>query len=478
VKRAVTFLVSLVLPVALAFGGPAEKRAAPHGPSGVFRTEVPEHSLDVVLARPTATSVTISLLSYADAKAHVVYGIGRDALATRTRTIELKKGVPREVVLTGLKPGTRYYYQLRDADGRALSESEEICTFHTQRAAGTPFVFTVQADSHLDGNTSPELYRRTLASALADGPDFHIDLGDTFMTDKHPSRESAARQYLAQRYYLGLVGRSSPIFFVLGNHDGEDSRLLRGADSLAVWSNRTRKRYFPNPVPNGFYTGNGTKDPLAGVLQDYYAWQWGDALFVVLDPFWFAEKQRGRNDNWSRTLGPEQYRWLRHTLASSRAKFKFVFIHHLVGGADDQARGGAEAAPYYEWGGKNADGSEGFAAHRPGWPTPIHRLLVENRVSIVFHGHDHLYAKQDLDGIVYQTVPQPADPRGDTQRATEYGYRSGVILGSSGYMRVSVSPEKVTADYVRVGGARRENDERQDRQVAHSCTIKSGDGDK
>ena len=30
--------------------------------------------------------------------------------------------------------------------------------------------------------------------------------------------------------------------------------------------------------------------------------------------------------------------------------------------------------------------------------------------SIVFHGHDHLYARQDLDGIVYQEVPQPGTP--------------------------------------------------------------------
>ena len=50
------------------------------------------------------------------------------------------------------------------------------------------------------------------------------------------------------------------------------------ADNLALWSNTMRKRYFPNPVPDGFYTGNTTKDRFAGLLQDYYAWEWGDAL--------------------------------------------------------------------------------------------------------------------------------------------------------------------------------------------------------
>ena len=254
-----------------------------------------------------------------------------------------------------------------------------------------------------------------------------------------------------------------PLFLVLGNHDGESPRG-RGSDSdsLAVWSNLMRKRYFPNPVPDSFFTGNATKHPEAGLLQDYYAWEWSDALFVVLDPFWFTQNQRGQSDNWKHTLGAEQYQWLKRTLEASKAKFKFVFIHHLVGGADNQCRGGSEAAPFYEWGGRNADGSDGFKQNRPGWPAPIHQLLVQNKVSIVFHGHDHFYAKQDLDGIVYQEVPQPGYPgNGRPPRsATEYGYVNGTILGSSGHLRVVVSANQAAVDYVRTG-----------RSVAHSYSI-------
>ena len=55
---------------------------------------------------------------------------------------------------------------------------------------------------------------QTLANALADAPDFHVDLGDTFMTEKHASRESAARQYVAQRYYFGLISHSAPLYLV------------------------------------------------------------------------------------------------------------------------------------------------------------------------------------------------------------------------------------------------------------------------
>ena len=161
-------------------------------------------------------------------------------------------------------------------------------------------------------------------------------------------------------------------------------------------------------------------------------------------------------------LGSSQYQWLKGTLEASKAKFKFIFIHHLVGGTDDQCRGGAEAAPMYEWGGMNPDGTDGFARNRPGWPLPIHQLLVKYKVSIVFHGHDHLYAKQDLDGIVYQEVPQPGAPgNGRVPRsAAEYGYKDGVILGSSGHLRLAVSTTQTKVEYIGVG-----------QEIAHAYVV-------
>jgi len=416
---------------------------------------VPVHPFDVVLGRPTRDSVTVSVLAYQDAEGCIAYGTQHGSYLQQTQARQFKKGEPAEIVIGSLRPDTQYFYQLRTRGTNSVEGA-----FHTQRSRGIAFTFTITADPHLDDRTSAEVYQRTLANALADAPDFHVDLGDTFMTEKHDNRENAAKQYLAQRFYFGQLCRSAPLFLVLGNHDGESPRG-RGsdADDLAVWSNQMRKRYFPNPVPDGFFTGNKTKHPEAGLLQDYYAWEWGDALFVALDPFWFTQKQRGKGDNWKRTLGAEQYQWLKRTLEVSKAKFKFVFIHHLVVGADEQCRGGSEAAPFYEWGGKNADGSNGFKQNRPGWPVPIHQLLVQNRVSIVFHGHDHLYAKQDLDGIVYQEVPQPGNEGGSRvpRFAEEYGYKAGTILGGSGHMRVTVKPMQVKAEYVRSGSEKKES---------------------
>ena len=431
-------------------------------------SDVPVHPFDLVLGRPTASSVTVSVLCYEDAEGCIAYGMQPGKLTSKTPNRAFKKGEPVEVLLSPLQANATYFYQLQ----LARTKSGEF-SFRTARPPGSAFTFTITADSHLDQNTDPTIYQRTLANALADTPDFHIDLGDTFMTEKHLNRAAALKQYIAQRYYFGQLCQSAPLFLVLGNHDGESPRG-RGsdADSLAVWSNTMRKRYFPNPVPDGFYTGNPTKHPEAGLLQDYYAWEWGDASFIVLDPFWFTQRQRGKGDNWKRSLGVDQFQWLKRTLEASKAKFKFVFIHHLVGGADEQCRGGSEAAPLFEWGGKNLDGSDGFKQNRPDWPAPIHQLLKQNRVNIVFHGHDHFYAKQDFDGIVYQEVPQPGHLGGDGVRtAEEYGYKQGDIIGGTGHIRVMVSPKGISVEYVRSVSQGNETPQRSNRQVVRSWKI-------
>ena len=105
---------------------------------------------------------------------------------------------------------------------------------------------------------------------------------------------------------------------------------------------------------------------------------------------------------------------------------------------------------------------------------PIHQLLVRHRVSAVFHGHDHLYVKQDLDGIVYQEVPQPGYPRfNQANSATDYGYVNGVILGSPGHLRVTVTPERARVELVRPVLTRDETATRRNREIGHTYDIRA-----
>ena len=437
-----------------------------NAPPAIFHNKVPEHEIDIILGRPTDNSITFNIVAYDDVEACLEYGTKKDSLSSRTKTYQFKDQEPVEIVLTSLKPDTKYYYRLSSEELPKATEG----TFHTQRSSGSSFTFTIQADSHIDLNTDVRLYERTLLNMLADRPDFLVDLGDTFMTGRARKYEPLSL-YLAQRYYFGKVCHSVPLFLVLGNHDGE----FAGGDTAPVL---LRKKYYPNPFPDGFFTGNEVEKKGVGLLEDYYSWQWGNSLFVVLDPFWYTDRrQRGRDDNWYFSLGEAQYRWLKETLEGSEAAFKFIFIHHLVGGLNNNgvARGGAEAAKYFEWGGYSFDGRYDFREKRPGWEMPIHDMLVKNNVSVVFHGHDHFFAKQELDGIVYHLLPQPGHLKCTFPRnSADYGYVTGDIVGGSGYLRVSISASKATVDFVRAFLPSDEAGGRKNGEIAHTYTIKSG----
>lgn len=407
---------------------------------------------NTILGRPTDHSISVSLYSKTDKQVTIDLGTSSGAYDTHSGIITLKANLPQVLELDDLNSDTDYFYRLV-IDGTPQSEH----SFHTQRPAGSTFTFTVDADPHnREPNFNGDLYITTLTNAALDNPDFHIDLGDTFMTEKiNPkSYQEAETTFSDMRPYFGVIGADTPVFLVNGNHEGEVGWSFKNQSSdLKLWSTQLRQLYYPNPLINSFYSGAASMDPTLNQIRDgYYAWTWGDAQFIVLDPFWYTEKKPQPDEpesSWNWTLGREQYDWLRTTLQNSTSKYKFVFIHNLVGGSTKDARGGIEAAPYFEWGGSNSDGSYGFDQFRPGWGVPIHQLLVENHVSAVFHGHDHVFVKQELDGIIYQEVPQPNVSGCTTRMAEEYGYKQGEVFCGSGYLRIMVSPEKTTVDYLR-----------------------------
>ena len=117
-------------------------------------------------------------------------------------------------------------------------------------------------------------------------------------------------------------------------------------------------------------------------------------------------------------------------------------------------RGGAAAADFFEWGGKNADGTDGFASHRPTFTHgPIQQIMLDSGVTGYFHGHDHQFAYEVVDGIAYQSMPAPGMTGSGFNLYTE-GANNGEtikVLPNSGHMRVTIDPNSdlATAEYVR-----------------------------
>jgi len=389
----------------------------------VFAAVVPVLKLRKVLS---TTSLQFSISSPSVGIGFIEYGIKSGSYTSHTPTFALNKITLTKV--SGLTSGARYYFRLRyKLSGKTFLATKPIVV--TMKNSETTSLFAVQADPHMDENSSADIYNKTLDLIAASGSSFLIDLGDIFMVDKLADKSEPnirARYILMKNFYSRLKGL--PLKIVLGNHDGE-----LGYSTFNT--KKYRAEYFPEQ------TG-----PVS-----YFAYSESNVLHIGLDPFTYTTANP-KADGWQWTLGKTQYDWLVNTLSNATEKHKFIYIHHLLVG-DAQSRGGTHIANFNELGGKNMDGSDGFAQMRPGWAKPIHQILKDNGVSIVFKGHDHLYVKEELDGIIYQTLPQPSHPGDGTNSAVEYGYGAGKVIGGSGYLRVKTDIENVQVDFVKYDGS-------------------------
>ncbi|MFO0642106.1 MAG: metallophosphoesterase [Polyangiaceae bacterium] len=482
---------------------------------------------NTLVGRPTDRSAAVSVLAKAGDSAYVEVASAVDAtrtslvaprtLAPRTST----SGEPIVLEIDGLSPDTRYYYRVVYTAAGGTPTQDALHTFHTRREKGKTFHFGVQGDTHPerfnDKMFHPELFRRTMEAVRDRQPDLYFTLGDDFSIEKiietfkaqnYPAGHSFQRAvegalpfseyqalgrpfsqpmivdgvgapqgsaaYLGMRQdYFGLMGASTALMLTNGNHEQAHLANLGGVfNNASIWAAESRLKYYPLPAPGDFYSGDDAKLLSAngyptlggdGLLRDYYAFTWGDALFVTLDPYWHSPTVSPDSTlfdepepKWGATLGDAQYQWLKRTLESSTAKWKFVFAHHVNG----NNRGGAAIVGSQEWGGE-----PGFSTNRPGWAKPIHQLFVDTKVTIFFQGHDHMYAREKVDGVVYQEVPNPADnsyfayncdaytpPSITWQGPSGYGVYDaafGQRLPNTGFLDVTVSEDRVRVDYVR-----------------------------
>jgi hypothetical protein len=472
-----------------------------------------------VLAQAAGDAVWVEYGTQVNAAGTELQGAQKTAAVTST------VGEPMVVDVEGLAADTRYFYRVHYQAGSVGDAPDNLHTFRTERAAGRSFHFGVQGDTHPERYDNKmfhaDLFTLTMQAARDRQPDLYFMLGDDFSAEEiiqsfkddnygagylftaaaegsapyseyaalpHPfsqpmivdgvnaPRHDAAYRELRERY-LGLLANATSLFLVNGNHEQAHSASLGGIfNNAAIWAADGRLKYYPLPAPGPFYSvdtekmtpvnGYPTLQAPDGLLRDYYAFTWGDALFVTIDPYWHAPKMPestlyngdGKKSSlWNATMGDAQYAWLRQTLETSSAKWKFVFTHHING----TGRGGASGLGEGEWGAATSE----LQANRPGWTKPIHQLLVDTKVTIFFQAHDHLFARETVDGVVYQAVPNPGDNSYFAYNCDAYapasvawsgpaGYgkydaTESVRMPNTGFLDVSVSAEAVRVAYVR-----------------------------
>jgi acid phosphatase type 7 len=229
--------------------------------------------------------------------------------------------------LSGLEPDTTYCYQLLEAGGAVHGGRFRTAP---RPGTGTPVRFVAIGDS---GTGSAD--QRAVRDQLKSVPfDLMVHLGDI-------AYETGTAMQLERNFfeiYAELL-EDVPVFPASGNHEYETDDAAPFREAFVLPENGGR----------------------AG-LERWYAYDWGDVHFVVLD---------------TERVGPLQAQWLDADQAANRLPWTIVYLHR---------------PPY-------SSGEHGSHGDVRRFFVP---LFVKHQVPLVLAGHDHDYERsKPLDGVTY-----------------------------------------------------------------------------
>ena len=285
------------------------------------------------------------------------------------------------LTLSGLLPGTEYFYRVRSTAGGVTARSP-LLSFHTFKPRGD-FTFLVTADG---GDGLPAKYR--IASVMAQTPaDLVLHCGDIVYDYFSLGRED----YRCLSVY-GPQMRSVPFYFSAGNHD------VNGPS-------------FEEPYLQTVYLPT---NPVTGT-EHFYSFDQGDAHFTVLFVPWLRNVPQ--LEPYQLTNGSPQYCWLTNDLATSTKPWKFLFLH--IGLTDSGYHRGDD------------DNNNGVPDHLElqEWLLPVAQRYG---VQIIFHGHNHDYERSNPMRGVYEVTTG-----GGGGELPDYGFVEGRAPASSQFYRAS-----------------------------------------
>lgn len=313
------------------------------------------------------------------------------------------------VRVTGLKPGTRYSYRVRQG------AEEHAASFRTAPAGSfeQPIRFIVYADSETEpeSTTSPPVdwpappnsnrpegidkyladqttgYRENCRLIAARRPDFIAIAGDIVECGGEQRDWDEFWRHNAGDF--GAVASSVPIVAAIGNHEnyaGPGGGYSAEGANFAVDKFLTYFEVPPNGAANAKHVGRYHRldyGPISLITVDS-----SDGLphKTVSDTNHLLEGSNAPDFN----PGSEQYRWLEAELADAQQKSRFTFVqfHHTMYGS------GPHSIPF---GQPNFSGQSGIAMR------VIQPLLFRYGVDAVFSGHDEMLERSLVTGT--ETLP-------------------------------------------------------------------------
>lgn len=331
----------------------------------------------------TQNSATIIWETDIESKSVVEYGI-TEALGERAESSSELKELGQDindtsqlvfaninsVTLSGLMPGTTYYYRVI-----SLKEPTEIYSFNTAPEPGGNFRFVVYGDNRGAVFGEQENHKQVVSAILRIDPQplLVINPGDLVFSGKMITSAGNEGTFKDEwQLFFDVIkplASHSAYYPVFGNHDVDSS----------LEKTRVYSVFFP-------IVGNTTD-------ASYYSFDIGSVHFIIL------------NSEIDYKAGSKQNEWLKADLAGIKPETKFVIanIHKppytisATHGSDDNVR--AEIVP----------------------------LLEEYKVDLMFNGHNHQYERtkiitggvENSDGVIYVVAGGGGAPLYDCKSEVE-----------------------------------------------------------
>jgi predicted phosphodiesterase len=454
--------------------------------------------------RPTPKGCTVHWVPNGPLSCRLLTGEDPERLAPFK---EITSQKPTRILLNEHPQDSSLYLQLqmRRPDHQEWI-SQPVRRIRTARSPGQTFRVALIADSHVYyADRSPQRMKnidQTVDMILKDDPDFVIFLGDEGGVAAHRwdppgfmNQQQAVRRWSLWRKAFAPILASVPSFLVIGNHEGEGGyyqAFENGGHThhYQRWGTIARKMFLLNPLPDTYpeggeddgWKGEKGSKALGGALvgnrspfQNYYAWTWGDALFVVLDVFRYTNIGGSLPtdvDQW--TLGPTQLKWFEQVLNNSKARWKIVLAHHLVGGSGWNRYGTTKQTDYVY-------GRGGARYARVGEQARICDIMKAAGAQLFFYGHDHVFSHQPFEDLHFVCSGRPTwlssdwwnnpgwiEAYGDVNKRNPHDFHAAI-----GYTRLDIGPDRFQVEYLRSGTDenQRENVSVPEGEIVHAFSL-------
>jgi len=302
-------------------------------------------------------------------------------------------------------------------------------------------------------------------------PDFVVNLGDSngigasyrwknwglpFQNLTEKEYDYIARVlWLRARKTFSAITPNMPVYWALGNHDGDES--WTGARAKAKLN---RQKYFQFPTSVTYPEGGHPEGNYYAFTRGADEKNRGGAQFIILDVCGFDAREPRKIEEW--TLGLEQRTWFEEVLIKNDSEWCFACYHHVLGG---WPAGPDEVENQISYGRGALFTSQDYTPYAD--PAKIEQVKLTELgkkygLRAFIYGHDHIFYakrigeganKKDLYGVCagstkyfgersWWKMPFWVKHYGDGFKASPDFY------GPSGITRLSIKSDQARFDYI------------------------------